>query len=91
MYPGFENAETRSRIRWFIVTSVGVLSVLLVTFYAHKTLQRFYFENCSSDIIQILFFKNSDFCVILKNIIRLIEGNYQELFKSLVSRIMWLP
>lgn len=49
-------------------------------------LQRLYFTRCQYDMFQVMFFKNSDFCILTRQIIRCIEGNYLEVLKVVLAK-----
>jgi hypothetical protein len=61
---------------------IGV--AFFVSYFVHKRVQQEYYSRCSSDVIQIIFFRNSHFCVLLRNISDLIEGGYFDLFAKAV-------
>ena len=61
-------------------------TLISLSYYTHLYLQRLYFTRCQYDIFQVMFFKNSDFCILLGQIIRCIEGNYMEVLKVIISK-----
>lgn len=63
----------------YIVTIV----FLLVAYVVHKKLQQVYFQHCNSDLIHVILFSNSDFCVCMKRVLDIIEGGYWQLLRPL--------
>lgn len=66
-------------------TLLSTACFLLIGFFLHRYLIHVYYDHCNGNIVQILFFRNSHFCVTLRSIIDILEGNYFKVFKALVS------
>lgn len=60
-------------------------AVTVVTFFLHRSLRRAYYHRCDYDIIQVLFFKNSNMCTFLSGVIDVIEGEYFTLLRGACS------
>lgn len=85
----YTKEQVKINLRYAMISASCILGILMFTYFCHKKLQRFYYENCNADIIQVLFFQNSEFCIILHGVIRMIEGNYMDLLRTLVGKILW--
>ena len=59
------------------------LVIFLLAFVVHKRLQYEYYNKCRYDIIHIVFFSNSDMCMLMKSVLDIIENNFAELMRPL--------
>lgn len=59
-----------------------IFTIIFVTYFLHRRLQYEYYRMCNTDILTVLFFRNSDYCILMHKMIKLIEMNYIEVFKS---------
>lgn len=66
---------------WFAV-------VLLSSFLVHRTLRGIYYQRCDYDIIQVVFFKNSQMCMFLKAVIDIIEHEYAILLRGVYDFLL---
>ena len=65
--------------------AIYVTAVTVVTFLLHRALRRAYYHRCDYDIIQVLFFRNSNMCTFLSSVINIIEGEYFTLLRGAYS------
>jgi hypothetical protein len=73
--------------KWVSYIRIALLSsILCVTSYLlHKRIQKEYYMRCSSDVVQIIFFRNSDFCQLLKSMSTLIEDRFIGVFQTFLD------
>jgi hypothetical protein len=60
----------------YLNVAVSVVLLIVVAFYAHRRIQHEYYAHCVGDIIQVLFFKNSSFCILMSNVNDIIEASF---------------
>ena len=60
---------------------------LLLSFLCHAFMQRQYYMYCNGNIIQVVFFKNSSFCMALFHIIKTIEQVYFQILNIFLQAI----
>ena len=59
--------------------------LFILAYFCHRRIQQEYYSRCAADVIQILFFRNSHFCVILRNMSDVIETGYFEVFQKVFA------
>lgn len=57
--------------------------LMMAGFLCHKHLQKEYYRRCNNDIIQVLFFKNSSFCLMIHRVLYMIETGFQDVLATL--------
>lgn len=68
-------------IRFIVVSSI----ICIASYVVHKRVQREYFTRCAADVVQVMFFRNSQYCMVLKNISTMIENHFIMLFQRFVD------
>lgn len=61
--------------------------LMLIAYVVHKWLQQMYFNHCNSDLIHVILFSNSDFCVFMRRILDIIEASYWNALSPLQKKL----
>jgi hypothetical protein len=63
------------------------VTISFIAYYTHKYIQREYYYRCTADIVQVIFFRNSSFCVLIRNLSSLIESAFLKVLNN-IDRIL---
>lgn len=69
-------------------TGVWLTFLALSSFILHRSLRSIHYRRCDYDIIQVIFFKNSQMCTFLKAIIDIIEQEYAMLLRGVYEFLL---
>lgn len=69
-------------------TAAWVVVLTTCTFFMHRFLRSVHYQRCDYDIIQVIFFKNSHMCTMLKAVIDAIEAEYGVLVRAFYDTVL---
>lgn len=68
-----------------------VATIILGTYFTHKALQHEYHRRCNSDIVQVIFFRNSYFCQMIYNAVHIMETYSLDTIQRVFGAILAHP
>lgn len=63
---------------------ISGLVILVCSYYIYGIVQREYYRYCTGNLLQVLFFRNSTFCVMMYRTTNFIEG----MFYNIIGRLL---
>jgi hypothetical protein len=69
-------------------TAVVIVAAAVSSIVVHMFLQQQYYRMCNRDIFQVLFFRNSYFCVVMQKVVHSIERGYEGIVYSPIQQAL---
>jgi hypothetical protein len=71
-------SETLSSFSSGAWLSLATVAVLAVVFYMHKIVQYFYYRECKSNLLRVLFFDQAPMCTYMAKFLNVLEGTFAD-------------
>jgi hypothetical protein len=69
-------------------TLVAMAAVVLLSFFAHKYMQQFYFSHCKANVFRVIMLNKSSMCIHLHGILTFIEQAYTSVLDGLIRQTL---